>query len=98
MRFFTTARPLAIALTLLLTAAAIGRPARADQVVQTPQAPVVVIHSTSGLVTVTRGNAGSVRVAGNATATTFQMTSDNQGVMLPRGMGLPPRRLTLPGV
>jgi hypothetical protein len=98
MRFFTTTR--AFALTLLLTAAAIGLPARAlaDQTIQTPQSPVVVIHSTSGLVTVTRGDVGSVRVTGNATATTFQMTSDNQGVMLPRGMGLPPRRLTLPGV
>jgi putative adhesin len=98
MRFFTTAP--AFALTLLLTAAATGLPARAfaDQAIQTPQAPVVVIHSTSGLVTVTRGDVGFVRVTGNATATTFQMTSDNQGVMLPRGMGLPPRRLTLPGV
>jgi len=96
-----SARALAVSLALSLATAA-GLPARAsaDQVIQTPQAPVIVIHSTGGLVTVTRGDGGAVRVigAGNPTATTFQMTSDNQGVMLPRGMGLPPRRFTLPGV
>ena len=94
------ARPLTITLTIFLAAAATGLPARADQTVQTPQAPVVVIHSTSGLVTVTRGDDGVVRVGGlgNATATTFQITNDNQGMMLPRGMGLPPRRFNLPGL
>src|SRR5579859_2293337 len=94
------ARPLLSAALLSLTALAAYRPALADQTVQTPQAPVVVIHSTAGLVTVTRGDDGSVRVVGgnNPTATTFHITSSNQGMMIPRGMGLPPRRFTLPGV
>lgn len=94
------ARPLLSAALLSLTALAAYRPALADQTVQTPEAPVVVIHSTAGLVTVTRGDDGAVRVVGgnNPTATTFHITSTNQGMMIPRGMGLPPRRLTLPGV
>ena len=74
-------------------------PARADQIVQTPQAPVVVVHSTSGLVTIARGDDGVVRVAGSssATATTFQ-TGSGQGMLLPRGFGFPSRRFSLPGV
>ena len=94
------ARPPLVAALLLLTASAAGLPALADQTVSTPQAPVVVIHSTSGLVTVTRGDDNEVRVVGgdNPTATTFHIGADGQGVMIPRGMGLPPRRFTLPGV
>ena len=92
------ARSLGIAVSLFLATAA-AAPTLADQEIQTPQAPVVVVRSTSGLVSVVRGDAGVVRVLGSsATATTFQMRSDNQGMMLPRGMGLPARRFTLPGV
>lgn len=94
------ARPTLVAALLLLTALAARLPARADQDVPTPQAPVVVIHSTSGLVTVTRGDDGAVRIVGgtNPTATTFRIDAGGQGMMIPRGMGLPPRRFTLPGV
>jgi len=94
------ARPLLVAALLSLTAAAAGQPALADQTIATPDAPVVVIHSTSGLVTVARGEDGYVRIAGGAspTATTFHITSSDQGTMIPRGMGLPPRRFSLPGV
>ncbi|HYK53409.1 MAG TPA: DUF4097 family beta strand repeat-containing protein [Candidatus Eremiobacteraceae bacterium] len=93
-------RPLLSAALLFLTALAGYRPALADQTVSTPDAPVVVIHSSAGLVTVTTGDDGYVRVVGgnNPTATTFHITSGNQGMMIPRGMGLPPRRFTLPGV
>jgi len=93
-------RPLLGAALLFLTALAGYRPAVADQTVSTPEAPVVVIHSSSGLLTVTTGDDGDVRVVGgnNPTATTFHITSGNQGTMIPRGMGLPPRRFTLPGV
>lgn len=100
MHTFAGSRLPGIVFALILAAGAAGSPAFADQIVQTPQAPVVVIHSTSGLVTVTRGDDGYVRVSGtgNPSTTTFQMSSDNQGMMLPRGMGFPPRRLNLPGV
>ncbi len=89
-----------IASIFICLAAAAGSPARADQTVQTPRAPLVVIHSVSGLVTVVHGAEGSVQVSGgaNATATTFAVSSDTEGTMLPRGMGLPPRRFTLSGV
>jgi len=99
MPFARLARPL-LSAALFLTALAICRPALADQTVQTPQAPVVVIHSSAGLVTVTRGDDGYVRVVGgdNPTATTFHIASGDQGMMIPRGMGLPPRRFTLPGI
>ena len=100
MRTVRLALPLLSAALLFLAASAACRPALADQIVQTPQAPVVVIHSTSGLVTVTRGDDGNVRVAGgnNPTATTFHITSGDQGIMIPREMGLPPRRFKLSGV
>ena len=57
-------RPLLGAALLFLTALAGYRPALADQTVSTPEAPVVVIHSSSGLVTVTTGDDGDVRVVG----------------------------------
>lgn len=98
MQVLVRARALTTALSIFLAAAATGMPAFADQVVQTTTPPVVVIHSTSGLVSVMRGDIGSVRVSGAATATTFEMTSDDQGIMLPGGMGFPARRLKLPGV
>lgn len=93
-------RSLLSAALLVLAALAAFRPALADQIVSTPEAPVVVVHSSAGLVTVTTGDDGYVRIVGgnNPTATTFHITSGNQGMMIPRGMGLPPRRLTLPGV
>jgi len=92
-------RNLTAALIACLAAAATGLPARADQTVQTPKAPLVVIHSVSGLVTVVHGDNASVQVSGgSATATTFEVSSDSEGTLLPRGMGLPPRRFTLPGV
>jgi hypothetical protein len=95
-------RPLANPLAVLLTVLAVsGSPALADQVVQTPTVPVVVIRSTSGTVTVVRGSDGAVRVVGpdGTTATTFEISRENQGRMvLPAGLGLPTRRLTLPGV
>lgn len=87
---------------LALSAALANRTvARADQIIQTPQAPVVVIHSASGLVTVAAGEPGAVRVTGVAgsTATTFVVSPDNQGrVALPSAGGLPARRFTVPGV
>lgn len=94
------ARPPVIAALVMLAASAASLPVLADQTVPAPQAPVIVIHSTSGLVTVTRGDDGYVRVVGgsNPTATTFRIGAGGQGTMIPRGMGLPPRRLTLPGV
>ena len=96
----TLTRIPAIASIFIYLAAAAGSPALADQTVQTPHAPLVVIHSASGLVTGVRGGDGSVQVAGgdNATATTFQVSDGTEGTMLPRGMGRPPRRFTLPGV
>src|SRR5690348_14273397 len=60
MRTARLGRPLLSAALLFLAASAACRPALADQIVQAPQAPVVVIHSTSGLVTVTRGDDGYV--------------------------------------
>ena len=88
-------------LALVAAAAALflALPARADQIVSTPQAPVVVIHSVSGLITVAHGDDGDVRVTGSpdATATTFQ-TGSGQGMLLPRGLGFPSRRFSLPGI
>jgi len=96
----TLTRIPAIASIVICLAAAAGSPALADQTVQTPQAPLVVIHSVSGLVSVVHGVDGSVQISGggNATTTTFQVDSDTEGTMFPRGMGLPPRRFTLPGI
>jgi hypothetical protein len=92
--------PAAVVAGLCLALALAGLPARADQVVQTPQAPVVVIRSASGLVTVVRGDPGAVRVVGaGVTATNFVVSHENQGVMvLPGSGGLPTRRFTVPGV
>jgi hypothetical protein len=96
------ARPLTLAfLALMASVAATSTAARADQIVQTPEAPVVVIQSASGLVTVAPGDPGAVRVtgAGGVTATKFLVSRDNQGrVALPSGAGLPARRFTVPGV
>jgi hypothetical protein len=96
------AKPLAdIILALAAAFALTASPARADQVVQISAPPIVVIKSASGLVTVTRGGDGAVRVVGadGASATTFQLSPDNQGrIGLPAGMGLPSRRFTLPGI
>ncbi len=93
---------LALSLAAAIVALACGRPAIADQIVQTPQAPVIVIHSTSGLVTVQQGDDNVVRVSGSsgATATTFQTEGggQGQGMLLPRGLGFPSRRFTLPGI
>lgn len=91
--------PLATALALSLIVAAASTPALADQSVQVTEPPVIVIQSSSGIVTVVRGDPGAVRVAGNngATLTTFAVTRENQGsVVLPAGMGLPATRFKLP--
>ena len=94
-------RPLLMSALLILAAVAASLPTRAlaDQIVSTPQAPVVVIHSSAGLVTVTRGDDAAVRVVGgdNPTASTFQV-SGRGGLLLPRDTGFPSRRLTLPGM
>ena len=91
--------PLTAALLILAAAVRVSSRALADQVVSTPQAPVVVIHSSAGLVTVARGDDGAVRVVGGdgPTASTFQITGRG-GLLLPRDTGFPSRRLTLPGV
>jgi Putative adhesin len=94
-------RPLIATLLTSLAVAALGSPARADQIVPTSQPPVVIIRSTSGSVTIARGYDGVVRVAGpdGATATTFSITTDDQGrVSLPSAGGLPSRRIFLPGI
>jgi hypothetical protein len=86
-----------LAAALLSTALCVST-ARADQSLQVGSAPLVVVRSAGGHVTVVRGDQGSVSVTGlSATATPFQLSQANQGRMvLPGGMGLPTRRFTLP--
>jgi putative adhesin len=92
--------PVIALLALLAAVAASFGQARADQSVQTPTAPIVVVRSTSGVVTILRGDDGDVRVSGgSATATQFTVSRENLvRMVLPAGAGLPSRRFTLPGV
>lgn len=91
--------PLAASLAAALIATALcGAAARADQSQPVASAPLVVIRSAGGHVTVVRGDDAAVSVTGaSATATPFRLSQANQGHMvLPGGMGLPARRFTLP--
>ena len=93
--------PLATIFLALLAAVGLARlPARADQSVAAPTAPVVVVRSASGTVTVLRGDNATVRVVGgSATATPFAVSRESLNrIMLPGGSGLPSRRFSLPGV